>query len=821
MKKKFKFGLNIKLILIFTLFALLPITLIGFISISKTTTELENEATNRLKSLSQSEADKINLSLSKVSSASKNLADFATNVFNNPDLFYHPDYWSADSLFRGPEGQYGNSADEVSSVIVFNWCPLDDQVKNDLNLSSALDFIFPTIKNENPNTDNIYIIGNKYCWYRLYPNSDPKPDNQGGFAMDVLSADANKDGVAAPFWDDLIETNNPNKLVKWTPPYVDVTGHGLMISALAPVYQNDKMKMLTGVDLTLEDITNRILDIKLWKTGYAFMIDKEARLISLPVRAQADLGIKEEQLGISEIRKSSLLETSNPDLKYAVMSMIKGKNGIETIKFNQSEKYIAYYPIKDTGWSLGIVVPVNEVIASAQNTKNFIFIVLLVLAVILIILAFLSSKMVSAPIKKLTKGAEEISKGNLFYQIKINTHDEIEQLADSFNQMTLKLKAYYETLEQKVKERTEELRIAKAEIEQEKNRLETILISIGDGVFVIDSEKRLALINPAITRITGFLEKDCLGKPYDQVLKIFKEEDKTENKNFISQALVGGKLTSLIDPSVLFASDGREIPIASSAAPLKDENGQIIGGVVILRDITREREIDKLKSQFISLASHQLRTPATIIKWGAEILLQKLGEKLDDKEKEEVQRICRGSERMVELVNDLLNVSRLDTGRLVFKTEKKQLEELLDPIFDEYKLYLEKKNIKLKVEKPPILLPKVNIDSEKIRQVIIILLDNAIKYSPDNSEIKIKIEQKGEEILYQTSDQGVGIPKLQQEKIFSRFFRADNVSQKPGTGLGLYLAKGLVEVSGGKIWFESEENKGTTFYFTLPISSPR
>ena len=115
-------------------------------------------------------------------------------------------------------------------------------------------------------------------------------------------------------------------------------------------------------------------------------------------------------------------------------------------------------------------------------------------------------------------------------------------------------------------------------------------------------------------------------------------------------------------------------------------------------------------------------------------------------------------------------------------------------------------------------MPKVSIDLEKIRQVVIILLDNAIKYSPEGSEIKIKLAQREKELFYSNTDQGVGIPKEQQEKIFSRFFRADNVSQKPGTGLGLYLAKGLVEAHGGKIWFESEENKGTTFCFTLPFN---
>ncbi len=814
-------GLNTKLVLIFILLSLLPISLIGFVSVSRTTQELKNEAINLSRSLSRDEAEKINLVLSKISSSSKNLADYATQVYNNPELFYQPDYWSTDHLFKGEEGQYGNEADETTSVIVFNWHPLDEPARHDLTLSAALDFIFPSVKRENTNIDNLYIIGGKFGWYRLYPNSDPKPEKRGGFAIDVLPPDLNKEGVDPVFWDNLNEVNNPNRLTKWSPPYVDVTGHGLMVSALAPVYRDGEMIAITGIDITLEDITNQILDIKLWKTGYAFLIDSEARPISLPVRAYPDLEWKKEALEISEIREYNLLDVSNRQLGEVITAMVKGAHIHEpkVVKFGDIEKYVVAHPIKNTGWSLGFVIPVNEVISSALVTRNFILTILAITIFILVILIFFSSRLVTAPIKELTKGAAEISKGNLDYQIKIKTRDEIEQLAEGFNEMARQLKAYYATLEQKVKDRTKELALAKNRIEQEKNRIEAILISMADGVFVIDNKERLVLCNPSVKRITGFGQTEYIGRPYNQILKFLKEDDKKENTEFIKKTLKTGELSKMSNHTVLIAKDGHEIPVSCLAAAIKNEKKEIIGAVVSFRDITKEREIDRIKSEFVSLASHQLRTPVTIIKWGAESLLKSIGDKLKEKDKVQVDRIYRGSNRMIELVNDLLNVSRLESGRLAFKKEEMQLEELVDKVAEEYKPYLEKKKAKLLVTKPEKSLPKVDVDPEKIRQVVIILLDNAIKYSPEGSEIKIKIEQKDKEILYSTSDQGVGVPKKQQEKVFSRFFRADNVSQKPGTGLGLYLAKGLVEAHGGKIWFESEEDKGTTFYFTLPCKA--
>lgn len=817
-KKVFKgIGLNIKLVIIFILLSLLPISIIGLVSVSQTTHELQKEAVTRLKNFSQSEAEKISLVLSKISSSSKNLADYTTHVYNNTDLFYSPQYWSSNErLFQGPEGQYGNEADDTSSVIVFNWFNLDEDAKRDIDLSANLDFIFPSVKAENDNIDNLYIIGGHYGWYRLYPNSDPDPERRGGFAMDVLPADLNAEGVDPVFWDNLNEVNNVNKNTHWTPPYVDVTGHGLMVSSLAPVYTGEKMTAITGIDFKLEDITNRILDIKLWNTGYAFMIDSEGRPISFPIRAQPDLEYKKEKLMISEIREFNLDDISNSQFKHVIKVMRAGLSGVKIVDFANAKKYVAYFPIDDSGWSLGLVAPVNEVIANAITIRNFILTILGAVAIVILLLIMGSSRFVTAPIKALTRGAEEISRGNLSYQINIKTKDEIQTLAEGFNEMARKLKAYYATLEQKVKQRTAQLSQAKSRIEQEKNRIEAILISIADGVLVIDLNRKIILTNPSVERIAGFSQDECVGKAYNNVFKFLTEDGKKENIEFIEKALTSGELSTMRNHTVLVKKDGSEMPVASSAAAIRDEKGIIIAGVAVFRDITKEREMDRIKSEFVSLASHQLRTPVTIIKWGTETLLKGLEKKLTEKEMEQMERIYRGSNRMIELVNDLLNVSRLESKRLVFKTQEIQLEELIEKIIDEYKPYLERKEAKLVVKKPDKLLPKVEVDPEKIRQVIIILFDNAIKYSPKGKEITLRLELRDKEILYSTSDQGVGIPKDQQKKIFSRFFRADNVSQKPGTGLGLYLAKGLVEASGGKIWFESEEGKGTTFFFTLP-----
>ena len=394
--KKIKFGFNKKIILIFLLLSILPISIIGFVSVSYTTKALEKEAFERFDSY-HIEAKRIDAVLSKVKSSTKNLADFATNVYNNQAMFYRPDQWSTDNLFQGKDGQYGNSANEQSSVIVFNWVDFNDEIKKNLTLSSNLDFIFPSIKQENKNIDSLYIIGDNYSWYRLYPNYDAVPEKQGGVAIDVLPADLNKDGIDPIFWDNLDKKLNPGKQAKWSPPYLDVSGHGLVTSVLAPVYKDDKMIAVTGMDMKLSNITNRIIDIKLWETGYAFLIDSQAMAISFPVRAGADLEYKKENLKISEIRKYNLLANlSNQQFKNVISEMIEQKHVHEPkiVEFNKVKKYIASHPIENTGWVLGFVVPVNEVIQSAVLVKNFIIAILFLACFFLLIIIFFGSKLI-------------------------------------------------------------------------------------------------------------------------------------------------------------------------------------------------------------------------------------------------------------------------------------------------------------------------------------------------------------------------------------------------------------------------------------------
>jgi len=358
------------------------------------------------------------------------------------------------------------------------------------------------------------------------------------------------------------------------------------------------------------------------------------------------------------------------------------------------------------------------------------------------------------------------------------------------------------------------------EAKREKDKILTIVQGIGDAVFVVDQEKNLIIFNGKAEELSGFSKDEALGKPYKKILHFVLEKDGSVNDTFVNQAFATGKTQEMTNHTQLVRKDGSKIAVADSAAPLKDKTGAVIGCVVVFRDISREREIDKMKSDFISVASHQLKTPLAGIKWMSQILLDGKDTKPSKKQKEYLLDIYRSNERMIGLVNDLLDVSHIENGsRSDIKKQKTDIVTIVEEILQENKqLILAKKLNIIRCKNTPNKL-LLNIDGGKIKQAYNNIINNAIKYSKDGGQIDIGCEHKKNSTLFFIKDNGVGIPRNQQAKIFNKFFRASNVSvqETDGTGLGLYIAKSIIEAHEGKIWFESTENVGTTFFFELPI----
>lgn len=240
-------------------------------------------------------------------------------------------------------------------------------------------------------------------------------------------------------------------------------------------------------------------------------------------------------------------------------------------------------------------------------------------------------------------------------------------------------------------------------------------------------------------------------------------------------------------------------------------------GNSVIRGVEQIAKLNKMKTEFVSVASHQLRTPLSAIKWETELLLSKFSAGLADKQKEGIETINLLSVRMTRLVNDLLDVARIDQGRLFLKKEPINLGGVTKEVIENILPLANAKNVRV-VFNPPQNVPSVLGDPEKLKLAIENLLSNSVKYTPSRGKVIISLEKKDGLLIFAVSDNGVGIPDNQQSQVFNKFFRSDNAVkyQTEGTGLGLYIAKNIIDQLGGKMWFESKEGAGSTFSFALP-----
>lgn len=525
---------------------------------------------------------------------------------------------------------------------------------------------------------------------------------------------------------------------------------------------------------------------------------------------------------------NKLRNQSNPDQqlrlkikdspRLPVILAVQSLSGIETFTDYRNVGVIAAYRhIPSTGWGLVAKIDTEEAFAPIETLKREMMQISLLTLLLFLFVAFVVSRSITEPLHQLHVGTEKIAKGEWDYKLNVKTGDEVEQLAIEFTRMAQELKALYEGLEQKVRDRTSQLEQEKSISENLANDLKKFQLAVenaSDQIIITDPDANIIYANKTIERLTGFTKDEVIGKNpgkmwggqmdkkfYKKMWEIIKIKKETFRGEFTNKKKNGEKYIAAI-----------------SITPIFDSEGNISFFVGIERDITHEKEVDRMKTEFISLASHQLRTPLSAIKWFTEMLLAGDAGELGAEQKEFIEQVYGSNERMIELVNALLNVSRIEQGRMAIEPKPTDLIELVNQVLMELRPKIEAKNHKVKVNKEGEI-PQISIDPKLIRQVYANLISNSVRYTPEKGEIDVVISRKGEDLVSQISDTGRGIPRELQRRVFTKFFRGENILDisPEGTGLGLYIAKSVVESSGGKIWFESEEGKGTKFWFTLPV----
>lgn len=458
-------------------------------------------------------------------------------------------------------------------------------------------------------------------------------------------------------------------------------------------------------------------------------------------------------------------------------------------------------------------------------------------------------------IADIVSALRQVMKGDFSVRAGVFGKDELAELATAFNTMTenikqsqVKLKEANDKiqkeafqLERDVEEHAKQEKFleeskraqlnlledawqVKERLEVEGRRLQTILSSIGDALLLIDGAYRIALVNPVAEKMFGMSREELIGKDMRTFVTLWKKRTEVVpqaqwpiEEVFLTKKIIDATLDD--DFAISTEKHPEKTPIVFSVAPIS--GGTTQGAVIVMRDATKDRELDDAKSGFISVASHQLRTPLTTIRWYAEMLLSGDVGDPTPSQRDFLNEIHGGAERLYQTIDLLLGISRVESGKM--KTEKIEIDlgAYTEEIKKEFVPQTAEKNIAITVVPPTEDSPPVMLDRLMLRQVLLNLVSNALRYTKEEGYIELRWwrDASASEIVYAVRDSGIGIPESQRSRIFTKFFRAENaLSMVPdGSGLGLALVKELVMSWGGRVWFETEEGEGTTFFFTIPL----
>ena len=363
------------------------------------------------------------------------------------------------------------------------------------------------------------------------------------------------------------------------------------------------------------------------------------------------------------------------------------------------------------------------------------------------------------------------------------------------------------------------LEITAKQLARAKATDEAMLDSIGDGILATDEMGIITLVNKAAEKLLTKKSRELTGTFSPDAISLEDEKGALipAEKQPISLALATGEAGNAV--YYYTRKDGIKFPMAIMCSPIILDK-KVIGAIKVFRDITQEKEIDRSKSEFVSVASHQLKTPATIVNFYTERLLNGANSVVTPKQVDYINEIRGANQRMIEIVNTLLNVSRIEMGIFPVDPMPVDVIEIFKNAVKESHMGREKKNLVLK-ERYHRLKHMIPIDALMLKMIFSNLISNAIKYTSAGGTISIETSEEEKNLLISVSDNGCGIPLDQQDKIFTKFFRSDNARRQDtdGTGLGLYIVKSVLDHIGGKVWFSSKEKEGSNFYFTIPLSN--
>ncbi len=600
--------------------------------------------------------------------------------------------------------------------------------------------------------------------------------------------------------------------VSVTDPYKAVTTDDVNIGIVTPVLdQNGTMIGVVGADITLVNLTSYITTVGSVKGGEMILVDQQGTVLAS--------------------RDSSLLyKNINQILGDQTQLFLTSKEGVLVL----NGTYLMYYTSPELGWKIGTFVPFSTIEQEINNSITRILMFVLLALVLLSVITILAlNYTVIQPLTRLTDVSRRIAEtGDLDQKIETGGAGEIGSLASSF-------KAMVEKLQIDISER----RMVEDELLESETKYRRIIETANEGIWVLDRGLNTTFVNQRFADMLGYTREDMIGH---HLMEYIADEDKQVIENQIATRRKGMKGSYELR---LMHRDRRTIWCLVSGSPILDEAGSFQGSFGMFTDITerkkaeeaiqdahrtlehkvaeRTRELaqakeaaesaDRLKSAFLATMSHELRTPLNSIIGFSGILLQELAGPLNEEQKKQLGMVSDSAEHLLALINDVLDLSKIEAGQLKIAKEPFSLRPVLDKVVRTVNPLAQVKHLSLELEVAPEV-GAVMADSRRVEQILLNLLSNSIKFT-EQGYIRISCEPAGSEVRISVTDTGIGIKPEDLEKLFRPFTQVETglTRQYEGTGLGLSISKRLVTLMGGTITVTSEWGKGSTFSFTIPV----
>jgi len=409
----------------------------------------------------------------------------------------------------------------------------------------------------------------------------------------------------------------------------------------------------------------------------------------------------------------------------------------------------------------------------------------------------LSTRLVQ-PVLQLMEATQKIGGGQYDVTIPAESSDELGRLAQEFNAMVGKLKGFHD--------------LNLGQVVSEKRKAEAVIQSIDDGIVVVDARFKVTGINRTAARVFGLEPAQAIERHFLDVVgneRIF---------SYLKQSAETGAVPEIDENNRVFSIQQGESQrhYHFSITPVDSEAGSMVGVVLLLRDVTRLKELDRLKTEFVMTASHELRTPLTGIAMSIDLLREQAMGKLDPKEQQLLDAAHEEVQRLKVLVSNLLDLSRIEAGKIEMEFDRVPVQLLFDKAVPPFKAQSDEKSVHLAITLSPGL-PRVKADAHKITWVLTNLISNALRYTNNGGQIRLRAENYGPQVHISVGDDGPGIPYEYQTKIFEKFVQVKG-DKASGSGLGLAICREIVRAHGGAIWVDSTPGRGSTFTFTLPVS---